>query len=697
MPIVKSEISEYIFHNDDNGFSVVKLSNGTTAVGILPKLNSSESVELSGNWIKHPKFGLQFSIENFKVLYPSTKEGIINFLSSRVVKGIGERTANRIVKKFGEDTLDVLDNHIERLLELPGFGKKRIATIKKSWEELRGMRKVLMFFQDFGISTVQAVKIYKVYGNESINAVKNNPYRLTHDIWGVGFKTADDIAHSLGFSDDDPYRIKAGINYILSEASKKGHVYLPIENLIKSCSEILGYELGYNDEILNEMEADGEIIIENNNVYPAYFYRAEEAIEEKLRVLLLHDNKPVGSIKKLPAGLTAKFSDEQLDAVEKSLSEKVLILTGGPGTGKTETVRGIISIYEHYEKKIMLAAPTGRAAKRMTELIGKEAKTIHRLLEYNPTMEIFNFDEENPLEADLIVVDEISMIDTLLMHNLMKAINFSTTVIFVGDVDQLPSVGAGNVLRDMIDSRAIPVVRLTKIFRQAEESEIVLAAHAINNGIIPDFKNRKNSDIFFLHENDEQKVQETILDLCESRLPESFGFDSLADIQVLSPMHRGEAGVTELNKALQRGLNPLPVAMKKGGYEYKVGDKVMQIRNNYEKEVFNGDIGFILSIDDSKQEIKIDFSNKMILYSIAEMDEITLAYAMTVHKSQGSEYPCVILTLHNSHYVMLQRNLIYTAITRASKLMIIIGSKAALQKAIANNRVQNRYTSLFKH
>ncbi len=690
-------IDTYIYHNEENGYSVIKLEDGSTAVGILPELNSGESIDLFGEWVTHPKFGKQFKIDEFKVGYPTTTAGIIKFLSSRLIKGIGEKTAKKIVKKFGERTFEILDNEVERLSEIDGFGKKKIASIKQSWEEQKGIKDVMMFLQSYGVSTAHAIKIFKVYGNDSIKIVKQNPYRLTYDIWGIGFKTADEIAKSIGFSSDHPYRIKAGVLYILNEATRNGHVYLPFTELLNSVNQNLNYELEYSDLILRELESDGMIVTNKDKIYLASLYYAERRIENRIDLLLSQPPLENTKIDILLSHLKKYFTEEQVEAIRASIVNKLMILTGGPGTGKTETLRGIIKLYEQLEKKILLAAPTGRAAKRMTEVIGREAKTIHRLLEYNPSGDLFNYNNENPLIADLLVIDEVSMIDTLLMEHLLDAVSSETSIVLVGDIDQLPSVGPGNVLKDLIACDRIPVFRLTKIFRQAQESKIVLAAHNINKGIIPNLNIEKEGDLFFIEMSDPNKIPQLILELCSERLPATYNFNPMTDIQVLTPMHKSETGVSNLNELLQAGLNNNKVIYKKGKTIYKLGDKVMQLKNNYDREVFNGDLGFVQSYNDDENKMKINFNGKSIVFDSNELEEITLAYAVTVHKSQGSEYPCVIVPLTTSHYVMLQRNLLYTAITRASKLMIIIGTKQALSIAINNNKVNKRNTTLLKY
>ena len=697
MEIITGYIDTFIFYNEDTGYGVFYLEDGSKAVGVIPHLNPGQHIELRGNWNSHLKFGKQFNFESFNILYPETASEIIKFLSSGIIKGIGEKTAVRIVQKFGEETFNMLDNKINMLHEVKGLGKNKIAIIKKSWEQQKGLKDIIIFLQSYGISTSLAMKIYKIYGSQTKTVVKNNPYQLTYDVIGIGFKLADKIAQSIGFNYNHPHRIKAGILYVLNEAANNGHVYLPEIKLISRCEILLNSEMSKSDNCLIELEKEGRVKIVNDKVYLSYLLDAENEIGKRIRSLAsLHKNTNPNILKWLKK-FQSKYSEEQLDAVKKSVEYNLLILTGGPGTGKTETLKGIIHIYEKMDKKISLAAPTGRAAKRMSEIINREAKTIHRLLEYNPVEGFFKYNAENELDADLLVIDEVSMIDTLLMHHLVSAIGNKTTLILVGDSDQLPAVGPGNILSDLINSGIIPCCRLMKIFRQAEKSKIVLAAHQINRGEIPELINNKQSDLFFIEENDDEKIPGIILDLCASRLPLKYNFNPMTDIQVLCPMHKGKVGTINLNKVIQNGLNSNNSLMKRGGFEYKKGDKVMQLRNNYEKEIFNGDLGIILEKNNGNDSMVIEINSRQIKYDSTELDELTLAYAITVHKSQGSEYPCIILPLSTSHFIMLQRNLLYTAITRAKEIMIIVGNRKAVELAIKNNHVVERYTSLLKN
>lgn len=695
MQKIEAILEGFLYKNEVTGYCIASFSDGLKAVGILPNVKVGEKLNLEGEFVIHPMYGEQFRIDTFTIVYPSTTGGITKYLSSGLIKGVGPATAEKIVELFQEETLDILDNDITRLLEVEGIGSKKLELIKKSWDEQKAIKEIMLFLQSFDISPSYALKIYRTYGASSVKIVQDNPYQLTYDVIGIGFKTADKIGKSVGFTEDHPKRIKSGILYVLNEASGDGHVFLPMNELLKKCFEILNVDLTDSLLLFREMEDQHLLKVEDDNVYLSFLYDAERTIETKLKTLCSipnkFDEKQLNSIRLNPG-----YSEEQLEAIRNSIKNKVLILTGGPGTGKTTALKGIIDSYKQLEKKIMLAAPTGRAAKRMSEVIGMEAKTIHRLLEYNPQDHMFLFDEDNPLETDLLVVDEVSMIDTVLMFNLINAVSLNTTLVLVGDVDQLPSVGCGNILHDLIKSEIIPTAMLTKIFRQAEESQIVVNAHKINKGEFPTLLNNDSSDFFFIQESTDSNIANLITELCQTRLPQKYGFDPMKDIQVLTPMYKGDAGADNLNRTLQNALNKNRSLLNRGEKSYKVGDKVMQLKNNYDKDVYNGDIGQIHSIDMEDQKLEISFNGRVVPYEFIELEDITLAYATTVHKSQGSEYPCVIMPITTAHYIMLQRNLLYTAVTRASKMMIIVGSKQALGMAVGNKKAKKRNTSLFK-
>ncbi|PJA97288.1 MAG: ATP-dependent RecD-like DNA helicase [Ignavibacteriales bacterium CG_4_9_14_3_um_filter_34_10] len=690
---VKGIVDRYIFFNEENGYSIIKLKDTSVIVGTLPKLNQGESIEVSGNWIVHPKFGKQFKIENFSIAYPTTKTGVINYLGSGLIKGIGKSTAEKIYSVFGTKTLDILEKNIHRLLEVEGIGEKKLEMIKKGWAEQQGIKNVMLFLQSYGISTAYSLKIYKTYGNTAPEIIKQNPYRLISDVYGIGFKIADQIGKKLGIEERSPMRIKAGILFVLNEISKNGHTYCPEIDLIESVTQTLNYDLASSDTIIQELQNEGLIVIHKKNIYLADLYYAERGIEESMKLIQSIPKEEI-NYEKLLRAIENRYSKEQLAAIKYSLSNKILIITGGPGTGKTTALKGIIDIYKRMEKKILLAAPTGRAAKRMAEVIKMEAKTIHRLLEFNPSDNSFAYNKFNQLSADLIIIDEVSMIDTYLMYHLITAIDTKTTIVFVGDIDQLPSVGPGNVLRDLINSNSVSVVRLNKIFRQAESSDIIKNAHLINKGAMPVF-NAKDTDFVFLDEKEPVVISEKILALCKDELPSKLKFDPLLDIQVITPMYKGDVGVNYLNKLFQARINKNDIIYSQGDRIFKAGDKIMQLRNNYDKNIYNGDIGFLIEYDDENKNLVTDFEGRLIKYSPDEFDEITLAYAITVHKSQGSEYPCIIMPMVTQNYIMLQRNLLYTGITRASKLLIMLGSKQAVSIAVNNNKVQRRFTTLF--
>ncbi len=692
---IQDAIERFTYYNEENGYAVAQLSKGTTAVGYLPGVHVGETVKLYGEFTHHAQYGRQFKIEKFETVYPGTITGIQKYLGSGLIKGIGPKMSERIVDKFKDKTLYVIENDVDKVAEVDGIGKKRIQMIKDGWEEQKEVKNIMIFLQSHNISTTFATKIYKTYEQDAIEVVTDNPYQLTYDIWGIGFKTADKIAESLGITGDDYRRVRAGIIYALNESSNNGHVYLPFGKLVKECKRLIEVNIKEHNSVLKDLIENEDLIRDDNKIYLPSLYYAEQGVEKRIkRHLSSPSNLAKDKIKKLR--LNAEYySDEQLDAIRKSIQERIVIITGGPGTGKTTTLKGIIDIHKQLNSDIKLCAPTGRAAKRMSEVIGMEAKTIHRMLEYQPRDHSFKHNENNPIKADLLVIDEVSMIDIVLMNSVLKALQENTILILVGDVDQLPSVGPGNVLRSLINSDQIPVVFLQKIFRQAEKSKIVINAHRINKGHFPDIKNRAQSDFFFLEEKDPEKVQQLICDLVKTRLPDQYDYDPIKDIQVLTPMYRGETGASQLNELLQEKLNSSTVELSRGGNRYKVGDKVMQLRNNYDKEIFNGDHGFIHKIDKVDQRMEIEFDNRIVEFDYPDLNEITLAYAISVHKSQGSEYPCVVIPLTTQHYIMLQRNLIYTAITRAEELLVLVGTKKALAIATKNNKVSKRYSSLF--
>jgi exodeoxyribonuclease V alpha subunit len=682
-----------------------------TIVGNLLSLNPGEVLKLEGQWDYHPKFGEQFKITSYESLIPATVKGMEKYLGSGLIKGIGPVMAKRLVSKFGLETFNIIEADNKRLREVEGIGDKRIEMISKAWDDQKEIRGVMVFLQDKGVSPAYAARIFKQYGKESVEVVRVNPYRLATDIFGIGFTTADMIAEKLGVPRDSQVRAEAGILHVLHRLSDEGHVYYPYEPLIEECKEILGVDSEILVKAFGKIITDKKIVIEDLNreevkennkaVYLAGLYASEVGVADKLKRLMqipkelkvLDRDKAIEWVQN---ELKISLAENQKKAVREAIDKKIMVVTGGPGTGKTTIINSIIRIYGKMGQRVLLAAPTGRAAKRMTETTAHEARTIHRLLEFSPKAGGFRRDESNPLEADLIVIDETSMVDTVLMHHLLKAVPDQATLIFVGDVDQLPSVGPGNVLRDIIDSGIIPTVKLTDIFRQARESLIVINAHRVNNGQMPVFHHQADQplDFYYFEIEEPEKALEKIIELCREKIPKKFGYDPVNDIQVLTPMHRGVVGAVNLNAELQKHLNPSEDELVRGEKVLRVRDKVMQIRNNYDKEVFNGDIGRITRINREDQEVIVDYDGRMVSYEYAELDEIVTAYAVSVHKSQGSEYQAVVMPILTQHYMLLQRNLLYTGITRGKKLVVLVGTRKAIAIAVNNDKQQRRYTLL---
>ncbi|HUE97945.1 MAG TPA: ATP-dependent RecD-like DNA helicase [Anaerolineales bacterium] len=733
--VISGSVERITFYNPENGYTVLRLRPDhqkgvhaapksslsfdglVTVVGNLPEVSPGEHLRLQGDWDKHPKHGSQFKAEVCEQTLPVTVAGIQGYLGSGLIKGIGPKLAERIVAQFKEETFDIIEGYPERLLDVPGIGRDRTNKITKAWQEQKKVKEIMVFLHGHGVSTNLAVKIYKTYGDAALETVQKNPYQLERDIYGVGFKTADRIAQALGLPADHPSRIEAGIVFALSEMIDEGHVYVPNELLAERAIELLGVSqelispalerLAQDDRIrpdvipLNSRKAgkENQAVSEAAGLYgspviyltPLYF--GEKGVAERLRTL-------AGS-----ASLTERMnhsllpaenlSDEQQSAVDMALTHPVSILTGGPGTGKTTCLKALIETLEAQRKRYALASPTGRAAKRLSEATGRSARTIHRLLEYSP-LEGFKHNNDNPLDLDFLVVDEASMLDLLLTNHLLKAVRPGTHVLFVGDVDQLPAVGAGDVLRDLIHSGVAPVTRLTKIFRQAANSKIITNAHLINLGKFPIFS-QGEGDFFLFPAEDAASAADWIIQIVTERVPQKFGFDAVHDIQVLAPIYRGPAGVNALNERLQEKLNA-PANDKPErrlfGTVFRLGDKVMQTQNNYDKDVYNGDIGFIRSMDLIEQTLTVDFDGRHAAFDWSEADQLSLAYVVSVHKAQGSEFPVVVMPVVTQHYTMLQRNLLYTAITRARSLCVLAGSRRAIGMAVRNNKVANRFTAL---
>ncbi len=731
-------VERITFTNPENGYTIARFQADRqfgliTIVGALAEVHPGARLKIEGRWKTHPKYGEQFEIERYVEEMPATVEGIKRYLGSGLIKGIGPVMAKRIAEKFGHYTLEVIENDIGRLAEVDGIGSKRVKLIAQAWEAQKQIKEIMLFLQSHQVSTNLAVKIYKTYGDASINVVKNDPYRLARDIFGIGFVTADKIARNIGIAIDAPQRVAAGLEYTLNQLADEGHVFAPRDQLIQAAVKILEVSpeqvdaqieaLRQIDRVKVEVIGSGEqgsggagASIQNPKskiqnpieaVYLPPFYYAEVGVARQMAQLLGSGQSRLGAFAEVSWNKAFEWlvtthkdglvlAEQQRRAVQMALTSKISILTGGPGTGKTSTVRAILRLLQGKGKTALLAAPTGRAAKRLAESTGYEAKTIHRLLEVSPG-EGFKFqrNQDNPLECDLLILDECSMVDLILMNNVLKAVHPASHLLLVGDADQLPSVGAGNVLRDIIASEVAPVTRLEVIFRQAADSTIITNAHRVNRGDLPTFPPDKK-DFFFFGQEDPEEAAELVVDIVARRIPEKFGIPS-DDIQVLSPMHRGPVGARALNEKLQARLNPLRYdrpEYRSGSRVFRERDRVLQLRNNYDKEVFNGDIGRIETIDLEEGEVQVNFEGRLVAYELSDLDELTLAYAMSVHKSQGSEYPAVVLPLLTQHYLLLQRNLLYTAITRAKKMVVMVGTRKAIAMAVKNDKIAARWTAL---
>ena len=734
---IRCVVERITYQNPENGYTILKCrvkdyADLVPVVGSLLDANVGSVLLVEGNWKVDTKYGRQFIAENWEETLPATVYGMEKYLGSGLIKGVGPKFAKRIVQKYGVDTFNVIEDNVQILIEVEGIGSKRVQMIAESWERQKEVKNIMLFLQEHQVSSSYAAKIYKQYGNDSIAVMKENPYKLADDIWGIGFKTADQIATKLGFGKESYVRLRSGLMYTLSELSNDGHVYAEKNQLIDKASELLEAAPETIVMTMDDMLLKEELILEKNlikkdeignpiaAIYLPPFYYAEVGIASKLKKLastpagdklytkLIEARKNSGneslsvSVDLIEEKVGMKYDEVQADAIRRAATAKIMVLTGGPGTGKTTTTQGIISAFKAYGLNVLLAAPTGRAAKRMTEATGLEAKTIHRLLEYKPP-EGYQKNEENPLEGDVLILDECSMIDIILMNALLKAIPSTMRLILVGDI-----VGAGNVLRDIIDSEVFPVVKLTRIFRQAQSSRIVMNAHRINEGKLPDTSNGKDTDFFFMENEDAEAVVPQIVELVQKKLPDFYHVE-LSQIQVLTPMQRGVVGATNLNLSLQEALNPpeheifargrgamtVPKdCLRRSGFAFRADDKVMQIKNNYDKEVFNGDIGMIESVNAEDRSLKVNFDGRSIDYDVTDLDELVHAYATTIHKAQGSEYPIVVMPILMNHYVMLQRNLIYTGITRAKKILVMVGTKIALSYAVRNVTVTKRNTLL---
>ncbi|MGW0772346.1 SF1B family DNA helicase RecD2 [Streptomyces sp. NPDC002835] len=722
--VLEGVLERITYANEDNGYTVARVDTGRggdllTVVGSLLGAQVGESLRMEGRWGSHPQYGKQFTVENYTTVLPATVQGIRRYLGSGLIKGIGPKIAERIVDHFGTGTLDVIEQEPKRLIEVPGLGPKRSRMIGAAWEEQKAIKEVMVFLQGVGVSTSIAVRIYKKYEDASISVVKNQPYRLAADVWGIGFLTADRIAQAVGIPHDSPERVKAGLQYALSQSTDQGHCFLPEEQLISDAVKLLAVDTGLVIECLAELAADDEGVVRERvpgpeggepvtAVYLVPFHRAELSLAGQVRRLLTAEGDRMAAFQdvawdKALAWLAertgAELAPEQQAAVRLALTSKVAVLTGGPGCGKSFTVRSVVELARAKKAKVVLAAPTGRAAKRLAELTGAEASTVHRLLELKPGGDAA-YDRDRPLDADLVVVDEASMLDLLLANKLVKAVAPGAHLLMVGDVDQLPSVGAGEVLRDLLaDGGPVPNVRLTRIFRQAQQSGVVTNAHRINSGLQPVTTGLE--DFFLFVEEETEDAGRLTVDVAARRIPAKFGLDPRRDVQVLAPMHRGPAGAGTLNGLLQQAITPArPELPEKrfGGRVFRVGDKVTQIRNNYDKGlngVFNGTVGVVTSLntDDQRLTVLTD-EDEEIAYDFDELDELAHAYAVTIHRSQGSEYPAVVIPVTTGAWMMLQRNLLYTAVTRAKRLVVLVGSRKAIGQAVRTVSAGRRCTAL---
>ncbi len=710
MESIEGTVEQIIFYSPESGYSVCQFcteeGQRLTIVGIFPPVSVGEVLRVKGEWEINPRFGRQFKVYLCTPVLPSSVKGIEKFLSSGLIKGIGPVLARRIINAFGDKTIDILSRKPGKLLDVEGIGKVKLTEIKKSWSEHEDIRELIIFLQEHNISTSLATKIYKEYGQEAFNILKSNPYQVCYDIWGIGFKTADQMALKLGLDPKSPERIKAYLHYLLKRDTEEGHVFSWKNSLITNCQKNLEVDEFSVSQAIDELSEKKAVIIENtagdSAVYLPFFYQAQQEVAFLIQKLAHFPAvKPLFDIsrtlEKVERELSIKFTPKQRESISKGLNKKILVITGGPGTGKTTIIRAISEIVGLWGRQVLLAAPTGRAAKRLSEATGKEAKTIHRLLEYNPKTGGFKRGVNRNLSGDLLVIDECSMVDLPLMHSLLQAVPHWMHLVLVGDKDQLPSVGPGNLIQDIIQSGQVEIVVLDEIFRQEKGGLIVRNAHRVNRGesLIYPPRGDTESDFYFIHHEDEQKAFQTIMDLCSFRIPKKLSLNPLSpQIQVISPMYRGLVGVDHLNNELQRRLNPRQEGIKLGQKELRLHDKVMQLRNNYEKDIYNGDVGTIVHIDKSYYRIFVDFEGRTVAYDKEELNETTLAYAVSVHKSQGSEYLAVVLPLMTQHFILLQRNLFYTALTRARRLCVIVGAYKALHIAIRNDKPIQRNTRL---
>jgi len=715
MTTLEGHLEKIIYYNKENHYTIAKLKTGktqslVTILGYMPDPNLGETLKITGTWETHPKFGQQLKIDCFEVILPATIEGIRRYLESGFIKGIGPKTVARLINHFEDNTLEVIENNPEKLLEVKGIGKANADIITGAWKEHHGLRRLIKFLQENRIKTSYAAKIFKLYGQDAVETIRNDPFLLVHDFPKIGFYMADSIMQNTGIPVDESKRARGCIMHLMEQSSDEGNVFIYKDQLVASCENHFKITPDIARDSIKTLVGSGELVIEKdpcytnaNAVYLKPLYQAELGIANKVKALL--------SIPALYSGLDSrqitlevlkklaiKLSSEQLAVLEGIFSHRVAVITGGPGTGKTTLIKSITAVFDALGKTLRLAAPTGRAARRISEVTGRNASTIHKLLGYNLTDGLFAKNQDNPVDADAVIIDEASMIDTFLMFHLLQAVHMESMLILVGDVFQLPSVGPGNILSDMIKSKKIETFELKEIYRQAQESPIIVNAHKIRRGESPDLEKPSDpenlTEFYFIEQNNPDTVVKTIVELCSKSIPDSFNFDPVNEIQVLTPMHKGVVGTFNLNQVLQKRLNPNPVLLEKIGSTFKLGDKVIHLINNYQKEVFNGDIGTVCDIDQKANSLSVNYYGRIVDYDFSEMDEISLAYAISVHKSQGSEYPAVIVPIMTQHFALLQRNLLYTAITRGKELVVLIGSRKALLIALNNDRPQKRLSSL---
>ncbi len=711
MGTLKAEVTSLVYFSEDSGYAVARVKSSqepgqVTVCGAMGRIVPGELLSLKGEWKDHPKYGRQFMVSEFEQLFPASINGIKRYLSSGMIKGVGPVMAEKMVERFGKKVLDILEENPDQLLQVEGIGPKKLQRIRSSWEDQREIRNLMLFLQTHQIPTTFASKIYKKFGRDSVSKITENPYDLVYDIRGIGFKTADRMALNLGVVRDSPQRLQAAVVYVLFMLSEQGHLFFPGAALVEKVVEILGeVDPGLIEKAIDLLEERKKVIVEDlaeqgiaRAVYLTFFYGLEKEAAHRLCSLSTHpgaaaEKKIRSHVKALEKEERITLSPEQKDAVINACLNKACVITGGPGTGKTTITRMIVKVFDRLGMKVKLAAPTGRAAKRLSQATGAEAATIHRLLKYNPAGG-FDYNEENKIRADAVIVDESSMLDAHLVTQLLRALPVTCRLVLVGDVNQLPAVGPGNVLKDILASQVLPSSMLTSIFRQARESSIVVNAHRINTGHFPVSSAQKppQADFFWVEQEDIARIQDLITFMVCERIPQVYGLDPMKDIQVLTPMHKGGVGTQELNNILQDRLNPGPDAVVRGSRSFRPGDRVLQLRNNYEKEVFNGDLGWIKQVNQEDSELIIDFEGRNIVYEFDEVDELGLAYAVSVHKSQGSEFPAIVMPVVTQHYLLLQRNLIYTGLTRARRLAILIGSKKAMGIGIRNQGAGRRFT-----